>query len=376
MVTTTRQRPPARESSPRRPRRRRVVAGVVLLVVLVLSVSVGRALLAPGTDSTAARLAEWGRDHHLSWVIDRLETATYQAPKEGGTPAADSPLARPRPSAAAPDRQRPVTELPAILPVAPAPLPGEGAWTTVDTVAGKPALRTAFLRPDAVHTGLTAGVVWMDPTLVSMTLHPGTLEPGGAFATPPQVTTQERPNMLGAFNGGFRLESARGGFLLDGRTVGTLRDGAASLVITRDGVPHVQQWGRDASRTPDVVAVRQNLDLLVDGGRVVPGLDANRGGAWGKTLGNKLFVWRSGVGETASGALVYVASDGLSAQSLATLLQRAGAVRAMELDINPQWTSFVLYPQVSNLLPDMQHDATRYRAGSSRDFITVTRRGP
>lgn len=372
MVTTTRHRPPGRTSSPRRPRR--VVVGGVLLVVVLVGISISRSLLSPGTDSTAARLAEWGRDHHLSWVIDRLETVTYQAPAEGGTPGADSPLERPR--AAAPDPQQRITELPAISPIAASPLPGEGAWTTVDTVAGKPALRTAFLRPDAVHTGLTAGVVWMDPTLLSLTLHPGTLEPGGAFTTPTQVTPGERPNMLGAFNGGFRMDSAHGGFLLDGRTVGTLRDGAASLVITRDGVPHVQQWGRDASLTPDVVAVRQNLDLLVDGGRVVPGLDANRGGAWGKTLGNKLFVWRSGVGETSSGALVYVASDGLSAQSLATLLQRAGAVRAMELDINPQWTSFVLYPQVSNLLPDMQHGATRYQDSSSRDFITVTRRRP
>ncbi len=39
--------------------------------------------------------------------------------------------------------------------------------------------------------------------------------------------------------------------------------------------------------TPNVVAVRQNLDLLVDGGKPVPGLNANDTTQWGYTLGNR-----------------------------------------------------------------------------------------
>ena len=46
----------------------------------------------------------------------------------------------------------------------------------------------------------------------------------------------------------------------------------------------------------------------------------------------------------------------------------------MELDINPEWTSFVSYPETRNLLPDMQRSATRYDTTSSRDFFAVLSR--
>lgn len=54
----------------------------------------------------------------------------------------------------------------------------------------------------------------------------------------------------------------------------------------------------------------------------------------GLTLGNAACVWRSGLGITADGALVYVGGPGLNVTTLADILARAGAVRAMELDIN------------------------------------------
>jgi hypothetical protein len=180
-----------------------------------------------------------------------------------------------------------------------------------------------------------------------------------------------RNGLVAAFNSAFRVDAARGGFYLDGRTVGTLRTGAASFVIDRQGHASIGMWGRDVQMSGNVVAVRQNLDLLVDGGKAVPGLDANAGGRWGATLGNRLYVWRSGVGITSSGAIIYVAGDRLSASSLAELLRRAGSVRAMELDINPEWTSFVSYPKEQNLLPTMQRKASRYDTTGTRDFFAV-----
>ncbi len=70
----------------------------------------------------------------------------------------------------------------------------------------------------------------------------------------------------------------------------------------------------------------------------------------------------------------------MSAATLAELLRRAGSVRAMELDINAEWTSYVLYPTTAfpterNLLPDMQRSAKRYDTTGSRDFVAVLRRG-
>lgn len=242
-------------------------------------------------------------------------------------------------------------------------------------VHGRPALQTTVVRPDSQHTSYTAGIAWMDPSLVRFALHPGTQEPGGGpWAEPSSIATAERRVMLAAFNGGFRLDAARGGFYEQGRYRGVLRAGAASLVVSSDGRASVQMWGRDVRMGPTIQAVRQNLDLLVDRGAVVPGLDRNTKHRWGATIGNRLYVWRSGVGTTASGALIYLAGDRLSAATLAELLRRAGCVRAMELDINPEWTSYVLYPSEHNLLPDMRRSPTRYDTTSSRDFISVERR--
>src|SRR5664280_1703471 len=94
----------------------------------------------------------------------------------------------------------------------------------------------------------------------------------------------------------------------------------------------VGQWGRDVRLGPQVVAVRQNLALLVDGGQVVPGIADNTGNRWGATLGNKLYVARSGLGVTATGQLVYVAGPSLSAATLADLLARAGTNRGADGD--------------------------------------------
>jgi hypothetical protein len=315
----------------------------------------------------------------MSSIIDRLERATYHPPKVGGAPAKNSPLSNAPEAPARPGPARPpaVKPLAPLVPLASPALPGEGTWHVVTKVAGQPALQVAFLRPDAMHTSYTAGVAWMDTSRLRFVLHPGSQEPGGGpWPVPKVLTSAERPSLVAAFNGGFRLDAARGGFFEGGRTVGRLRPGAASLVITTDGRASVGQWGRDVGPGPSVEAVRQNLDLLVDGGRVVAGLDSNAQGRWGATIGNQLYVWRSGVGVTASGALVYVAGNRMSASSLAELLRRAGSVRAMELDINPQWTSFVTYPATKNLLPDMQHSASRYDTTSTRDFFAVLKRSP
>ena len=45
----------------------------------------------------------------------------------------------------------------------------------------------------------------------------------------------------------------------------------------------------------------------------------------------------------AHGNLIYAAANYQTVGSLAAIMIRAGAVRAMELDINSYWTSFISY---------------------------------
>ncbi len=266
-------------------------------------------------------------------------------------------------------------------------LPDEGVWQPVGpTVAGQATMYATQVRPDSIHTSLLDGLVWMDPKLVRFDLRPGLTEPGGAWKTPPQVPAGQPLALLAAFNSGFRMQDAHGGFYLEGRAETPLQDGAASFVINRDGTATVGQWGRDITMTADVVAVRQNLALIIDGGQPVAGLDDNADGKWGSTLGNRVLVWRSAVCVDANGGIIYGYGDGLGALSLATMMQRARYQRAMELGINQSWTSFNLYAPSSpcdpmsvsgtKVLPDQKKSGSRYLTDDSRDFIAVLNRVP
>jgi hypothetical protein len=67
--------------------------------------------------------------------------------------------------------------------------------------------------------------------------------------------------------------------------------------------------------------------------------------------------------------------------TLAQILKRAGAVRAMELDINPEWYTLITYrhhggPVPTEVAPNYQQPPTRYLVPDDRDFFAVYRRLP
>jgi hypothetical protein len=185
--------------------------------------------------------------------------------------------------------------------------------------------------------------------------------------------------LLATFNSGFKLEDDNGGFVVSGHVYAPLSDGQATLIGYRNGTTDVVSWAGGPDPGPNVEFARQNLPLIVDGGRLNPNL--GDGPQWGATLGNAVQVWRSGIGVDARGNLIYAAADQQTAQSLAEILQRAGAVRAMELDINSEWVTFNFFGAwdaqgAEKLLPDMTRDATRYLTPDDRDFFAVyARRG-
>ncbi len=136
---------------------------------------------------------------------------------------------------------------------------------------------------------------------------------------------------------------------------------------------------------PLVVAVRQNLDLIVDQGRPVPGLDDNSTGAWGSAKNQFQYTWRSGLGTDQSGNLMYVAGDKLTLAGLAQAMTSAGITRGMELDIHSKLVTFNTFRTAAGdparlvgtkLLPGMTQSATRYLKPDQRDFLAVTLRAP
>ena len=356
---------------------RRILASIVAVAAIVgisLIWSVGSALTAPGTDTVAARLAEWGRDHYLGFVVTTAENIQYSLnpPKVGGAPKSN--LLNPAP---APDV---VGEHAAITPLILPALSGEGAFRTVSTVNGQPAIQVAYMRPDTQHSSYLAGISWMSGSLLKFVQHPGSKEPGHLtlWSQKESIAPVDRNGLLATFNSGFKMKDSLGGYYENGNTAGVLRPGAASLVVYRDGHADIGTWGSSLGMSADVVSVRQNLSLLVDNGQLAANIDSKKLATWGFTVKNANFVWRSGIGVTATGDFVYVAGDALSVHTLASLLQAAGAVRAMELDINTQWISYMWYEAgktpttpIAKKLLGFARPAKRYFSVSSRDFFAV-----
>jgi hypothetical protein len=377
----------------RRLRRHRRATAVILLAFAVfftwLAFSLGGALLNPALGSSlSSRFAEWARGHGASSIVNWAENEWYShhPPRVGGTLP---PGLIKNPPATSQTISTSVPYLPtpkAMVPFATSVVPGEGDWRPVGRrVDGIPAIYETTLRPDAVHTSYVAGVAWIDTKLLRASLYSGSSIPGGGpFPLSAPIKTSASRTLVAAFNAGFLMDNANGGYYTAGRTEIPLRNGAASFVVYRNGSANIVAWGNSVTLNHSIVSVRQNLDLLVSNGRPVPGLEANDTTKWGFTLGNAVYVWRSGVGITANGALVYVGGPGLNITDLANLLIRAGAVRAMELDINTDWVNFSSYKPSTpgglasptngtELLPSMTGTPARYfETWWARDFITMS----
>jgi hypothetical protein len=376
-------------------RRRALVLLSVTTIVVVgyLGITLGLALTNPSYGvSFQARFAEWGRQHGLGREVTWAEAEYYRLhpAKVGGAPPLSAFGTGPTVIHDPPGIHLPApTRIP--TPAATA-LPGEGVWHVVgrETTNGTPTTYEAFVRPDALHTSYVVGVAWMDPKLLRAQLYSGSSIPGGGpFPYTAPISVKSSRSLVDAFNAGFLMPNANGGYYTGGKMIIPLRVGAASAVIFKDGSITVGKWGRDVTMTNQIASVRQNLALIVDGGKPVPGLANANIAAWGLTLGGAFNVWRSGLGITSDGALIYVGGPSLSISDLANVLVRAGAVRGMELDINTDWVQFSSFAGPFNA-PITGSNGTSLLSGASgmigppsryfaswwtRDFFTMSLRG-
>jgi Phosphodiester glycosidase len=361
-----------------------LLAAAIIVILIPVTWSVGDALTMPGGGSLSERLAEWARDHYLGPIVTLGEWLTYQPPKVGGKPS----FALTGPSVAAGQagasgqhgsQAAAFSPPPPLKSFAGKPLPGEGVWRVLGTVNGDPAIYGTYLRFSRVYTSYVAGIASMNQNLLRFELRPGTLDPGpGNWKAADSILPGTRRGLMATFNSGFRINASGGGFYLNGARDGTLTPGVASMVYYRDGNVAIGVWDRTVRMTHQVVGVRQNLHLIVINGHVPSSVDYNVEASWGATLGGNYYVWRSGIGITSDGRVIFVYGPELDVRDLASLLQRAGAVTAMELDVNPDWMSYEYYlhnqranPTPVNLLPNQVQPADRYYFPTSRDFTAV-----
>src|SRR3984893_13131288 len=378
-------------------RARRVVVAASLLMLVPALISYTGALLAPSNSSMGIRSVEWLRDHGAAGLVSQVESIYYQltAPARGG------PALRARPRvgvAAAPSTTAsgaasralrgagsagtgallgvgPVYRPPRIQPLAYPALPGEGVWHTTQPSAGpdSPLLVSTFRSDPSEYPRLIAGVAWIDAQRTRISLYPGRQVPSVTIPRGSMdVPERYRGHLLATFNSGFKLADARGGFALHGHTYAPLLPGRATFVRYAGGNIDILAWHGPATAPHNVVFARQNLPLIVAGHRPSPNL--TEGPEWGATLGNAIQVWRSGIGVDGHGNLIYAAANNQTVSSLARILIHAGAVRAMELDINSYWVSFISYAHAgaldpSNLLSEMNRSSSRYLTPEDGDLF-------
>jgi hypothetical protein len=248
---------------------------------------------------------------------------------------------------------------------------------------GRTAVRIS--RVKAFHeSGFTITMLRFDQGLVTLALHAGGSQPGGrGWRYGDSIGRRESRIVVAAFNSAFQESYGAGGFQADGRVGWPLRRGAASVVIYRDGIADIGRWHITvpAAGRP-VRAVRQNLGLLIDAGRIPPSVDACIKVCWGDPLHEQPIVARSALGITPSGDLVWAAGHDLSVRALANALADKGVVRAMELDINPRWVAGYVYdhsrhagaPLPIPLVPGQTGIPGQLLAPYFRDFFTVITR--
>src|SRR5579884_4090234 len=368
-----------------RPIRLRWWIPAVLLVFLSPAIySWTRMALLPSSLPLGVRTVEWLRVHHLNWLVDEAEHVYYswKAPSKGGPQLTTLPVVGVGSGHGHARRQRPAKPWPPpIQPVFAHPLPGEGVWRpTGPPVDGRPPVLVTEFRTERDYPRIVAYVAWFDHTRTSVAWYPGRYEPPNAPVRGPfQVPFDQRWRLLATFNGGFIYIDGHNGSSIEGREYEPLQRGLATLIAYRDGRVDVRSWTGGPVAGPQIAFARQSLPLIVDGGKLNPNL--NDSSQWGFTLGNAVRVWRTGAGIDRHGNLIYAAADYQTVTTLARILQRAGAVRAMQLDINPEWPTLITYTHhhgivSTKIVPNYQQPATRYLVPDDRDFFAVYRRLP
>jgi hypothetical protein len=226
------------------------------------------------------------------------------------------------------------------------------------------------------------GLLSFNQRLVGLRLHSGTVDAGSTgWRLGPEVRGLERQRLVAAFNGGFKLATGAGGFQSYGRVAAPLQTGLGSVVTYTDGYTDIGSWQHEVPAPGrGIASVRQNLTLLIDHGAAASSVGCDS--CWGATLGGVSDPARSALGITADGRLVWAGGGHLTVAALANALLGARVVRAVELDINPEWVAGYLYGHRGGLGPLAPVPIAPGQVGVpgtflipySRDFFTVVGR--
>lgn len=236
--------------------------------------------------------------------------------------------------------------------------------------------------------GVTFRAVRLRARTTLLRWHVGSTDPNLAVRAPadagPSIdwANEGRAGVVAVFNGGFKQLARAGGAVVDGVTLEPLVPSHMTIALDAAGHWALGLWGVKGypPRGFHPISYRQNLGPLVWHGALTAAATSPDWGLWGAPLGGVPDEPRSGLGVDARGNLIYVATmDHILVAPLGQALIAAGAVTAMQLDINPYWpilgASLVPLHATGGALPvqlpNSEHSPTVYETGWTRDFFVA-----
>ena len=251
------------------------------------------------------------------------------------------------------------------------------AWSSRDTWAGHgPVIALLNFHPLGQAPGVVATAGWIRTAATDLGLYLGYEGPGATSLPrgPEEVPAAGLSRLLATFNSGFYEQDAGAGFYTNHTLYFPLVKGLATVVRYTNGTVGITSWQGGARPGPTVEMARQNLPLLVNKSLPTP-LSAHNS-SWGLTLHGVPAVWRSALGIDKNGNLIYAAAPDQTSASMASVMVQLHCVRAMELDINPEWPIFVTYagPGATGPTLDVANPnqiPSRFLYSSTKDFFAV-----
>jgi hypothetical protein len=264
--------------------------------------------------------------------------------------------------------------------------PGDGVWKRLgDEATSGGLLYTTTLHPHATSRFITVTLVAIDLSRLRLGFMPG-VEDVGKRKVPfvaGLVPAEQQPKLVAAFNGGFMLRHGRWGMQLGETSLQSQRDPGCSIAIDADGAVQIRSWPELAANSAQFAAIRQTPPCLIENGVLHPLLLKGVDKPWAGNTAGVVTRRRSGIGvDRESKRLLYAVGLETTPRLLAEGLKAAGAEHAAELDINWNWTRFLVFDKnaegalrVSKSLVEVDHSPRVYvERPSERDFFYVLRR--
>jgi hypothetical protein len=262
------------------------------------------------------------------------------------------------------------------------PLKDEGVWLNhpLSLFQNQEAMAYTFIRPDPARPFAFTTLVQLDMNLMRLGTVAGIGFPGGPIGNhgPGKIPTTivQSNTLIAAFNGGFQYQDGQYGMIVGNKTYVPLKNDLGTLVGYTDGTLQIINYSGQPLGEK-VAFIRQNCPILIENGSITVNQPQDKA-MWGRTVTSGMYTWRSGLGLTANGNLIFAVGSNLTPATLALALKDAGAVNAIQLDINPNWVRFNIFTPLGNglystttLTKDLVDGSEEYLKGYQKDFFYV-----